>query len=144
MAWTLVSWCCGQDTSGSSPTASLELSLVGRGKTNYRHQNAGHPFFSLQSCGLASDPPSRSRWLKEAVDFPAAEDRGSRLDAFLEGHISWIRGSGPLHPMSGRELAASRLQGGWKGDGWFLCHPFPGLTNSSLGGQDLGPAMVPG
>lgn len=39
---------------------------------------------SLQSCGLAGDPPPRSQWLKDAEDFPTAKDHRSRLDALQD------------------------------------------------------------
>lgn len=75
---------------GVQPHCPVGAQPCWQGEDELQASKCRVPLFSLQSCGLAGDPPARSRWLKEAVDFPAAEDRGSRLDAFLEGHISWI------------------------------------------------------
>lgn len=69
------------------PVGAQPLLAGGRRTTGIKCRAS---LFSLQSCGLAGDPPPWSQWLQEAVDFPAAEDHGSRLDDFLEGQVSWI------------------------------------------------------
>lgn len=101
-------WCCGAVVKahwGPAPLPhwSSALWAAGRSTIGTKMQNT---LFSLQSRGLAGDPPPRSQWLKDAEDFPAAKDHRSRLDALQEWHI-WI-----LSLVSGRELAAPRLCGG--------------------------------
>ena len=85
MTSTLVSRCCGQDTSGSSPTAPSELSLVSRGKTNYRQQNAGQPFFSFGSVVWQAIPVLGASGCSRlwAPQLPKTADQGWML--FLKG-----------------------------------------------------------
>lgn len=90
--------------------------LAGGRRTNGIKSRAS--LFSLQSCGLAGDPPPWSQWLQEAVDFPAAEDHGSRLDDLLEGQVSWILSL--AYYLRQRISYFQVTQGVGEGEGWFL------------------------
>lgn len=72
---------------GVQPHCPIGARLCRQGEDELWASKHGAPLFFPSELWSCRRSPSQE---PASVDFPAAEEHGSRLDAFLEGHISWI------------------------------------------------------